>query len=216
MRILNLNDVSIKAVCSKFNLTPKNRIGRGTFATVHTASEKSVRKLTLDDSTMMFLRFFSDVPGLPRVIEDHGYVGEISTGDALYLIEMERLVPLAASDLEMRRLAGQVVKAARKIYSTANSTYGRGVSNVTVLEKSSLTTASALSRDRTLPKHVRDAFGRVYNFLDDYRDCGYGIDIHRGNLMARGKRLVLSDVVFNAEMLDKALRVTYARAFRGW
>lgn len=93
MKILQLTDPGVKDVIARHPaLKGKTRIGRGFYSVVFDNGD-TVLKLTADAHHYDLLQFYADSSCFPKVVVNHGYVGEQKRGEfPLYLLEIEKLV----------------------------------------------------------------------------------------------------------------------------
>lgn len=194
MRVLDLTESSVKLVRRRIpQLAGKRALARGTFAAIFEATDAQgqilpdrVLKLTMDPSHHAFLTDPYAPSGThhPVVFENFGDVGENDRGDTLYLVEMERLVPLPRGG-ELRKTAARVMSESfkvdeRRLFRVVNEGEDRQ------LQKA----------DFLLNQYLRELNSFVVNY-----DCSLDHQVG-ANFMARASTdtLVFSDPVYDNRM----------------
>lgn len=203
MAVIKLNDFGTKAVLSQFGLTPKRRIGKGTFCAVYEDGPDSVMKLTTDPIQRESTRDYLIGVHFPVLQEDIGHVGTQHTDDLeLYMFKAERLRPTRDADAATRKLARQVISAVDDCWRTTEAfraLNGRG-SVAQVKSACSSVVLAQLTEFKSLPLTIRDAFVDIQRMVWDYKNLV--LDFHGANLMVRGTdELVFNDVIVDGELL---------------
>jgi len=192
MRFLNMHDLSY---VRRTHLAKQTCIGKGSFASVFAASADSptVSKVTTDQYSYYWLadgvwqvmrghveQFF------PRLVEDHGDVGE-SRGLTAYLVEVERLFPIAST--EHRRL---ISRWCDEYSAHQHESYIRQPAER--MRQASVNFCDRKANQKDAP--YREVFEAMYQFLLNY---GGALDLKPSNFMCRADgTLVWNDVVFDA------------------
>lgn len=203
MALIKLSDHGTRSVLSRFNLTPKRRLGMGLFCAVYEDGPESVLKLTTDSVQLESVRDYFDGVHFPVLKDTIGYVGEQYSGDrSLFLFKAERLRPTREADVATRKLARQVLRAVDECWRSddaASKLHGRGT-NAQRRSQGSAVVLDQLMELKTLPETIRDAFLDIRRMVSDYSNLA--IDFHGANLMVRGTdELVLNDIILDGDLL---------------
>lgn len=192
-RVLRLDSPATKFIARRHGLTPARRLGRGTFCAVYEGdSPESVWKLTADEVQRESALFHYNSPCFPKLLEDCGYVGD-QDERPLWLFKTERLQPLRQSSADVRKEARFLMQRFSVNFEVA---LDQGFS--AHAEEFCAQVVALMMEDSSVePYH--EAMGQLYNVLTNYP--GARLDLHSGNLMARGDQLVLNDIVCNATLL---------------
>jgi hypothetical protein len=200
MRFLNMRDLSH---VRRARFANHISIGKGTFASVFAASDDSasVVKITTDrysyslltDQVWHVMREHVE-DSFPRVIEDHGEVGE-SRGLTAFLVEVERLHPVSTTE-HRRRIARWIKEFTDFSRSKDRDAFGSRAQGgmAAYYTRRSIEFCQHKSNDLTDP--YREVFGALYEFLRNY---GGALDLRPANFMCRADgTLVWNDCVFDA------------------
>ena len=190
--ILHLKDFGIsKARREHPALRGKRVLARGTFSAIFEgASPASVLKLTVDPAQYAYMTDGLSPDGQlkPVLLEDHSQIGETSSGEDVFLIEVERLAPLARGAegyRVMRRVLALYARNGHKLLPEDPAE----VKGMTQLMSS--------------------FFAQINWFCINF---GYRIDAAMGqNYMQRTSdgSLVASDPVFDAELMTRHRKPAY-------
>ena len=204
MKILKLTDPGVKRVINSHPaLKGKQRIGRGFYSVVFD-NEDTVLKLTADAHHYDLLQFYAEGPHFPKVIVNHGCVGEQKRGGfPLYLLEIEKLVKVPGKT-DNSRLVYKMCKAASRIMAVKTPVFERHADKIQ-MARIVPETFYQMAEDKDLPAGIRDGLEQLGRFSLDYD--GVGMDFHPINFMQRETtgELVLSDPIMNILTFNKAL-----------
>jgi len=187
--VLSLRDWGVVRARSRHRLLRAKRVlARGTFSAIFDGSRAdTVLKLTLDRSQYVYMTDSLSPQGAykPRLIEDFGAIGQTTQGHELYLIEVERLEKLPRGNAAAR-VARRVVK----------HFWQSGCKELPCEE------SAVKELDAGFAEFLSDLHAFITNF--DFRfDAKVG-----SNFLYRSSenQLVVSDPVFDAELLAEALK----------
>lgn len=203
MKKLKLNDWGTRRVLAEKGLTADRRIGRGAFCAVYEAGPDAVLKLTADSIQYESVRDYLWGDHYPALLgDDHGYAGEQSNEQSLYLFRAERLQPLRFADVATKKLATLFLRRADLAWASPQTQ--REASRSPRQERRTVRTRESLKQlvdDGVLPASLRQALADLLRMINDYD--GLQFDLHRGNLMVRGTdELVLNDVVVSGSLME--------------
>lgn len=192
-KALRLDDYAIKQLRTLPELAGKNPIGRGVFSAVFDGSRPdTVFKLTVDSVGYWFLNCAAArVEGkhFPKVIKNHGDVGEIKVGSdkfPVFLYEIERLSPLKQGS-EAKKTASWLVRKQRSI-----NWFGAGAQLKEIAEVANIS------------RGLKKAIQNVQNFTCYYDNAR--MDMQMANFMERRNGdLVITDPLFDVAVYDANL-----------
>lgn len=157
-------------------------IGRGKFASVYDRG-KTVMKLTADAHSYDFLRLKAKGnPVFPRVVTDHGMVGEVG-GIPVFLLEMEKLKPVEKESFGAR-FADRFIRQYAAAYPALGAQYSNSWCSVEALCR--------MSELESFPLRLRRGLLDLAEFMAP-RGCV--ADFHLQNFMMRGEQVVLNDPI---------------------
>ena len=203
MSILQLRDPGVRRAMQHPALTGRKKLARGSFCAVYDAGD-TVLKLTCDAKQYALYADYTAPTGdyFPRLVENHGHIGETSSGLSIYLVEMEKLDRVGRdAPLETKRLARQLLNSIEEPFDRSLHRHvGGRVPIVEAAKRASIEALDAVSEDESLPEDLRDSLADLGVFVSNY-DCS--ADFHMANLMRRGNQLVLNDVVTDIATFKK-------------
>ncbi|MEX3984312.1 hypothetical protein AB4Y45_35735 [Paraburkholderia sp. EG287A] len=197
MRFLDMSELSY---VRRNQLAKQACIGKGSFASVFATAgdSETVSKVTTDmysyhllaDGVWHLIR--SDVEAhFPRLIEDHGDVGE-SRGLTAYLVEVERLYPVSTTE-HRRRIDGWAREYEALHRKSTHSNLAKR------FHLASLEFCKLLAEREDEP--FRNVFEALFQF---FRNYGGALDLKRSNFMCRADgTLVWNDVVFDIKTFTR-------------
>lgn len=207
MKILKLTDPGVKRVINSHPaLRGKQRIGRGFYSVVFDNGD-TVLKLTADAHHYDLLQFYAEGPHFPKVIVNHGYVGDQKAGEfPLYLLEIEKLVKVPGKT-DNSRLVYKMCKAASRMMAAKTPIFERHADKIQ-MARIVPETFYQMAEDKDLPAGIREGLEQLGRFSLDYD--GVGMDFHPTNFMQREAtgELVLSDPIMNLLTFNKALEAS--------
>lgn len=199
MRFINMSNL---AHIRRTKLAGQKCIGKGSFASVYAPSDDSpsVTKVTTDafgyslltDYVWFSMREEVD-HHFPRIMEDHGDVGE-SCGKSAYLVEVERLKPVS-NKADRRRIKQWISEydAHRTSSQLPRGPERRALADELHLHSLEFCASKAAQEDEP----YRKVFEALNNFLGNY---GGALDLKPSNFMSRDDgTLVWNDVVVDAK-----------------
>lgn len=199
MTVLHLKDHGVqRARRAHPALAGKPCLARGTFSAVFEGTRpETVLKLTMDRSNYAYMTdgLSPDGPHKPELFEDHHIVGEASTGEDLYLIEVERLAPLkgpAAHATVLRQVMRQLSRHTMCTPGADGTTFPDSV-------------WSHPGVCGTLAEFLH----RLEWFAQNY-ECRIDAKVGQNYMMrAKDQTVVASDPVFDAKLLGRYRRPAY-------
>lgn len=204
MKILKLTDPGVKNVIrSHPALQGKKQIGRGFYSVVFDNGD-TVLKLTADAHHYDLLQFYADGPHFPKVIVNHGYVGEQKRGGfPLYLLEIEKLVKVPGKT-DNSKTVHRLCKNAAKMMAVKTPIFEKHADKIN-MARIVPETFYQMAEDKELSASLREGLEQLGRFSLDYE--GVGMDFHPSNFMQRETtgELVLSDPILNILTFNKAL-----------
>jgi len=188
MNLLSLKDFAVRRLRATHPAFKGTRVlARGTFCVVfETPDPTRVLKLTVDRAHSSYLAdgICDDEQYRPRVLADHGDVGELESGLELRLFEVERLQKIAPATVTSR-LARQLIKLVNKQNRFPED----------------------LSSHEFITAPLANFLGRLNWFADNYK---VELDLHMANFMQRTDgTLVFSDPVYDRVMFARESRKLY-------
>lgn len=157
-------------------------IGHGFFSVIYAQNAASVIKMTVDPATYALLTDPSEPkhPLFPRVIKDHGIIGDYDGRDVV-LLELERLVPLETGSAAYRT----VRRICRMYHDGLDERGGANSLKRTICDH---------MYRRCIDPQLGEALWLVAGFVESY---GCSLDMYVRNFMHRQttRELVLSDLV---------------------
>ena len=207
MKILKLTDPGVKRVINSHSaLRGKQRIGRGFYSAVFDNGD-TVLKLTADAHHYDLLQFYAEGPHFPKVIVNHGYVGDQKAGEfPLYLLEIEKLVKVP-SKTDNSKIVHKLCRTAARMMAAKTPIFERHADKID-MARIVPETFYQMSEDKDLPTQLREGLEQLGRFALDYE--GVGMDFHPTNFMQREAtgELVLSDPIMNILTFNKALEAS--------
>lgn len=199
MRLLNMNELQH---VRRTMLAGLSCIGKGTFASVYAENETSpeVTKVTIDSLAYQFLacQSFSLAREhaesfFPRLIEDHGDIGE-SRGSTAYIVKLERLQPVSTT--AHRRLIREWI--AEYDAFEADWEFPRNARGSDRYREMSARFCEVMS---VKAGPFQEAFGALVQFFSNY---GGSLDLRYCNFMERPStgELIFNDVVCDFDLLN--------------
>lgn len=208
MKILKLTDPGVKHVINSHPaLRGKQRIGRGFYSVVFDNGD-TVLKLTADAHHYDLLQFYAEGPHFPKVIVNHGYVGDQKAGEfPLYLLEIEKLVKVPGKT-DNSKIVHKLCRTAARMMAAKTPIFERHADKID-MARIVPETFYQMSEDKDLPTQLREGLEQLGRFALDYE--GVGMDFHPSNFMQREAtgELVLSDPIMNILTFNQALQAQH-------
>lgn len=183
MRLLHLNNKSLKAVLEKHGLTSKPILGRGMFSIVYD-NGNSIIKCTLDRSTPELSMYYgNDNPHFPKVLDYIGLenIKLKNTEVFLFIYEIEKLK-------KHTEISNQFKDIQRVLYYNLKPQFTvESINHIKCIKDNEL---------------IQDALNAVVNY-SNISNMYY--DPTNMNFMYRDKTIVLNDVLVDANLFDNLI-----------
>lgn len=207
IKVLRLDDWSVRSALRHEALKGKKCIARGAFSAVYEGSKpNTILKVSVDNLGYWMLNCCAAGVShwhFPRIIENHGWIGDMKIGNVdfpIYLVEMERLEKLkVGSDAKRlaRLLSGQQRRSTMKCVSP-HGMKGDSTSTVDTL-------TDILNSKISLPRSIGNALKQLRDFCQYYD--GARLDMHLGNFMQRKNgELVITDPLMDSVAFEARSR----------
>lgn len=212
IKVLRLDDWSVKAALRHEALKGKKCIARGAFSAVYESGKpNTVLKVSVDNLGYWMLNCCAVGVShwhFPRVIENHGCIGDMKIGGVdfpIYLVEMERLEKLKVGS-DARKVARLLSK--QQVHSTMKCVSRHGdVSSTSTVDAIS----DILNSKVGLPRSVGNALKQLRDFCMSYD--GARLDMHLGNFMQRKNgELVITDPLMDSVAFEARTRQIMRRS----
>lgn len=197
MTVLKHSDPGVQRAKFHPALKGLRQMARGAFCSVYDKGD-TVLKLTCDKIQYGFSRdaYCPEGPYFPRLITDHGEVGETRGGLSIYLMEMEKLSAIGnRAPIEVKRM--------RRSLLSQTERHIRSGSTVREMKEESYKGLGNILNEGALPAGLLDALDQVRDWMSNYECC---VDFHAKNLMMRGDQLILNDIVCDSDVVVNIFR----------
>ena len=215
IKVLKLNDWRVKLALRHEALQGKKCIARGVFSAIYEGSKpNTVFKVTVDSFGYWMLNcayYGVKHKHFPRIIEDHGVIGEIKLGCdeyPIYLFEMERLEKLEVGSGSRKVASGISSKSRRSI----GKSYSRRCLGDN--DRASVVIGD-MKKNTLIPRSIRSALGQLTEFCVNYPNAS--VDMHLGNFMQRKNGdVVITDPLMDGPLYDAMIRQFQASREPRW